>query len=110
MSGVRAAGEPSCDSHATPSRTVSTARAYVPIDVGAVYATLTDRDCPGSRSAPMPVRAPSHTTTAPLAAYTWYARFTGFGPAALQGTLPLFVTVTATVRDSPRSTAVVPEI
>ena len=43
MSGVRAAGEPSCDSHATPSRTVSTARAYVPIDEGAVYATLTDR-------------------------------------------------------------------
>src|SRR5260221_12928972 len=96
-SGTRDTGEPVSANQPMPSCTRSMARVYVPDAAGETYARLSVADAPGATFAPSPVRLPSHTTAFPAASKMWYARFTGLSPVTSQGTLPVFVTVTASV-------------
>jgi hypothetical protein len=53
-------------------------------------------------SPPSGIRGPSQITGFPSALRRWELRSTGFGPLAVQGWLPVFVTVIWIVLDSPQ--------
>src|SRR6266511_1654060 len=92
--------------HAMPSFTSASRSVYAPTLSGARTVAVPVTLVPGATTvppAPMDERRPSHTTTAPVASYQWYAsatwplpaRISG-GPKSSQVSSPVFVSVTGT--------------
>src|SRR5438105_330914 len=105
-----AGATPYDESHAMPSRTRSTFTVYVPGRTGAFRITVVVTLCPGATSAGRLDRSPSHTTVWPVASNTCAATWTGFDPAALHVTAPVFTTVTGKALTPATNVDWVPEV
>src|SRR5207245_627968 len=87
-------GAPWPENHATPSCTTSNAKRYVPGAGGIFTMTFSVTESPDATAAGRAVRTPSHTKTAPLGTYMWYAALNAPGCQVVE---PAFVIVTGTV-------------